>query len=64
MEGQLPVQVVYGHIRQGAKGAVDAANNLVHHAAQLLVLRDVCAARHSNLGTGGGEAQEGCLCAR
>lgn len=49
MEAELPVQVMNGHIRQSAKRPIDATHNLVHHAAQLLILRDICAARNSNL---------------
>jgi hypothetical protein len=49
MEGQLPVQMVDGDICQGAECTVDAAHNLVDHAAQLLVLWYVSAAGHGNL---------------
>lgn len=49
MEAELAVKVVYWHIRERAKGSIDAAHNLMHHAAQLLVLWNVSAAGDSNL---------------
>jgi hypothetical protein len=49
MEGQLPVQVVDGHVGQGAECTVDATHNLMDHTAQLLILWYVSAAGHGNL---------------
>ena len=36
MEGQLSIEMVDGHMRERAVVTVDAAHNLMHHAAQPL----------------------------